>query len=81
MYIEDQDFQDISTQYETERNKPLPNRIHGAIQTKISSYLDNKYEDKYQIVSEVSLATEPSSTPDIYIFPHKKLSLKTIQAK
>jgi len=61
------------SQYEIERNKPMPNRIHGVLQA--------DYQKKHQISSEVSLATVPGSTPDICIFPKKQLSLKTIKAK
>ncbi len=66
--------------YETERNKPMPNRIHGAIQRKIGVLLD-KYDDRYLISSEVTLDTTPASTPDLLIFPKKKLRWKDMEAK
>jgi Uma2 family endonuclease len=66
--------------YETERNKPMPNRIHGTIQTRIVVLLD-KYSDKYQFSSEVTLDTTPPSTPDILVFPKKQLSWKMVEAK
>lgn len=66
--------------YTTERNKPMPNRIHGAIQHKLSVLLD-KYNDRFQFSSEVSLDTTPGSTPDLLIFPKKKLDIKTVEAK
>ena len=69
------------SQYEIERNKPMPNRIHGVIQLDLGFLLKLNYRDKYQFSSEVSLATTPGSTPDICIFPKKKLSLKTVKAK
>jgi len=69
------------SQYEIERNKPMPNRIHGVLQADLIFLLKLNYQKKYQISSEVSLATTPSSTPDLTIFPKKKLSLKTIKAK
>ena len=69
------------SQYEIERNKPIPNRIHGVIQLDLGFLLKLNYREKYQFSSEVSLATVPGSTPDICIFPNKKLSLKTIKAK
>lgn len=70
-----------TSQYEIERNKPMPNRIHGVIQLDLGFLLKLNYQKKYQISSEVSLATIPSSTPDLDIFPKKKLNLKTIKAK
>jgi len=69
------------SQYEIERNKPTPNRIHGVLQADLIFLLKLNYQKKYQISSEVSLATTSSSTPDVTIFPKKKLSLKTIKAK
>ncbi|HMQ50436.1 MAG TPA: Uma2 family endonuclease [Saprospiraceae bacterium] len=67
--------------YETERNKPMPNRIHGVIQTEISALLKAKYSDTYQIPSEVTLDTVPAFTPDICIFPKKQLSWKDMEAR
>ncbi|MEM1124746.1 MAG: Uma2 family endonuclease [Bacteroidota bacterium] len=69
------------SKYEIDRNKPMPNRIHGEIQTQILVNLTINYGDKYSFPSEVSLATNPGSTPDIAIFPKKKLSLKVVKAK
>ena len=37
----------IAQDYETERNKPMPNRIHGTIQTRIVVLLD-QYNDRFQ---------------------------------
>ncbi len=71
----------ISTDYETERNKPMPNRIHGTIQTEISFLLKSKYGEKYDFPSEVTLATTPASTPDICIFTKRELDWTTIEAK
>ncbi|HFA47807.1 MAG TPA: Uma2 family endonuclease [Bacteroidetes bacterium] len=67
--------------YETERNKPMPNRIHGAIQSQIGFLLKSVYGDKYQFISELALDTTPGSTPDICIFPKKKLDVKNTPAK
>ncbi|MEZ4960491.1 MAG: Uma2 family endonuclease [Saprospiraceae bacterium] len=70
-----------STDYETERNKPMPNRIHGTIQTKISVMLTIEFGDKYDFPNEVTLATTPASTPDICIFPKRELDWATTEAK
>lgn len=68
--------------YETERNKPMPNRIHGHIQQNIGFELKLNFGDKFNIESEVTLDTQPkSSTPDICIFPKRELRLKDVQAK
>ena len=67
--------------YEIERNKPMPNLAHGVIQTKISHLLMSFYEGDYLFPNEVSLATTPKSTPDICIYPKKKISMINISAK
>ncbi len=67
--------------YETERNKPMPNRIHGVIQHKIGFLLELQYADRFQFPNELSLATTPGSTPDICIFHKRKLDLKTTMAR
>ena len=67
--------------YETERNKPMPNIIHGAIQTQISFLLKTEYGDKFIFPNELSLETTPGSTPDICIYPKRKLDIKLVTAK
>ncbi len=72
--------QTIATDYQIERNKPMPNIIHGAIQSKLTVLLD-KYSEKYLFVGELSLDTTPGSTPDLCIYPKKKLDIKNVEAK
>ncbi len=68
--------------YETERNKPMPNRIHGHIQSNIIVELKIAYGNQYSITSEVTLDTQPkASTPDVCIFAKRELHLKDVQAK
>ena len=69
------------SQYEIERNKPMPNFIHGVLQSKINSLLSTQYNEKYLFPNELSLATTPGSTPDICVYPKKKLSLISVAAK
>ncbi|MEO1263880.1 MAG: Uma2 family endonuclease [Bacteroidota bacterium] len=70
------------SEYEQERNKPMPNRIHGTIQTKISVLLSINFGEQYDFPNEVTLNTQPShSTPDIAIFPKKELDWETTEAK
>lgn len=71
----------VLTQYESERNKPIPNFIHGVIQTQICFLLKSKYGKRYLFPGELSLATNPGSTPDICIYPRKKLNILTTEAK
>ncbi|TAK43493.1 MAG: Uma2 family endonuclease, partial [Saprospiraceae bacterium] len=72
----------VETDYETERNKPMPNIIHGTIQTKISVLLTIQYGDRFDFPNEVTLDTRPkATTPDICIYPKKNRSLKQVLAK
>ncbi|MCU0393992.1 MAG: Uma2 family endonuclease [Thermoflexibacter sp.] len=58
------------TAYEIERNKPMPNLTHGAIQANLVFELKSLYRKLYRIASEVSLDTLPvGSTPDVVIYP------------
>ncbi len=67
----------VSSTYELERNKPMPNRIHGLIQARLIFLFYLAYQNKYQFVSETSL----DITPDICMFPIKQLSLKNAAAR
>ena len=67
--------------YEIERNKPMPNFVHGVLQSKISRLLGNQYENKFLFPNELSLNTTPGSTPDICIYPKRKLTVIGIDAK
>ena len=56
--------------YELERNKPMPDTIHAAIQSNLLFELKLRYRDTYRSLSELSLATLPdSTTPDVAIYP------------
>ena len=43
------------SQYELERGKPIPSKLHGYVQSKLISNLDKLYGDKYSLFSELSL--------------------------
>ncbi len=72
----------IKSAYEIERNKPSPDRIHGHIQAQIGFQLSLKYEDQFNIESEVTLDTQPiSMTPDICIYPKSILRMSDMKEK
>ncbi len=63
------------TEYEIERNKPMPNLTHGAIQINLGAELKIKYGANHLVAGEVSLATVPlGSTPDIVVYPKRSLN-------
>ncbi len=68
--------------YETERNKPMPNIIHGIIQGNLSFELKLSYHERFTIASEVTLDTQPrASTPDLCLFEKREWNLKEVKAK
>ncbi|MEM8525397.1 MAG: Uma2 family endonuclease [Bacteroidota bacterium] len=69
------------SQYEIERNKPIPNLVHGLIQSNLNLAFRLKYRDQYMFPNELSLATIPGSTPDICIYPKRIVSSRNVSAK
>ena len=69
------------SQYEIERNKPMPNETHAYIQAQLIFLLKSLYRKEFSFFSELSLATSPSSTPDICIYPKKKIAVYEVEAK
>lgn len=68
--------------YELERGKPIPDTIHGAIQSNLSFELQLHYRQTYRILSELSLATEPDgTTPDLAVYPNFPLDFDNRTAK
>ncbi|HFA51362.1 MAG TPA: Uma2 family endonuclease [Bacteroidetes bacterium] len=63
--------------YETERNKPMPSKNHGIIQSRLIIALGVSYLDQYEFISEVKLALPgvKPSIPDISIFPKESVDL------
>ncbi|OIN56005.1 Uma2 family endonuclease [Arsenicibacter rosenii] len=58
------------SEYELERGKPVPDTIHGIVQTNIAGELFIRYRSVYRIMSEVTLDTQPvGTTPDVLVYP------------
>lgn len=57
--------------YETERGKPMPNLLHGTLQTTIIVQLALHYGDRFDTPTEVTLDLSPAATPDICIYPKR----------
>ena len=59
------------SQYELERNKPMPSFNHSLVQARISSYLLVNYEDKFTSLPEISLQLPKveAAVLDIAIYP------------
>jgi Uma2 family endonuclease len=56
--------------YELERNKPIPDTIHGCIQANLVYEFKARYRQTLRVMSEVTLATQPEgATPDVLVYP------------
>jgi Uma2 family endonuclease len=63
------------SQYEIERNKPMPSRNHGFIQSKLSMIIGYRYLNTYNLFSELDIIMpeKPDSVPDICIYPKSEI--------
>ncbi|WP_081681303.1 Uma2 family endonuclease [Flectobacillus major] len=66
----------LLSDYEIERNKPMPTLLHGAIQANLIFEIKFNYRDKFRVASEVSLATPNSFTPDVVLYPFENLDFQ-----
>ena len=62
------------SQYELERGKPMPSKLHGFVQSKLIAALEIGYGEQYTLFSELSLdLSNWESVPDISIFPKMEI--------
>ncbi|MDX2306300.1 MAG: Uma2 family endonuclease [Microscillaceae bacterium] len=60
-------------QYELERNKPMPSKLHSIIQSNLIGLFFVHYNDIYRVYSELSISLEGwDSVPDIAIYNRKE---------
>jgi Uma2 family endonuclease len=68
-----QKFHEISD-YERDRGKPMPNRIHSFAQANIIVALVSRYRKQFKMFSELTIEVgETRATPDIAIYPYFEL--------
>lgn len=66
----------LENTYEIERNKPMPSKNHGKIQSNVLFQLMTNYRNKYSILCELSLELNDwLCTPDIAIFDPEPLDV------
>lgn len=64
----------IPSDYELERGKPMPSKLHGFTQSKLNHQLHLQSADRYDVFTELSLLLEDwSSVPDIALFPRTEI--------
>jgi Uma2 family endonuclease len=62
-------------EYEIERNKPMPSKNHGYLQTRLIAELDHSYRKQFTFLSEIEIKMpeKPDCVPDIAIYPKLKI--------
>jgi Uma2 family endonuclease len=60
--------------YEVERGKPMPNRLHGIVETHIAFYLAAHYRNRFDIATELTFdLPDKPATPDVVIMEKELL--------
>lgn len=72
------DYPELKTEpladYEIERDKPMPNRVHAIVQTDIAFFLKLNYGKKFDIATEITLDTPGKpATPDVVVMEKRPL--------
>ena len=59
----------VKSEYELERDKPMPSKNHAIVQTNLVILLGTKYQGKYRALSEVSIVVSTKEkVPDLAIY-------------
>ncbi len=67
----------IHDQYELERGKPAPTKIHGYVEAKLIANIGIGYADRYNLFCELSLNLNSwKSVPDITLYPKRKMNFR-----
>jgi Uma2 family endonuclease len=69
-------LEDTRTEYEIERNKPMPSTIHAVIQDNLGFEINLRYRQQFKLLPEISIEIADSySVPDIAIYPKKQIDV------
>ncbi len=62
------------SQYELERNKPMPSKNHSIVQGNLTTEINILYRKRFTLMPEVeiSMPSKPNCVPDIAIYPKLK---------
>ncbi len=74
---------EIKSDYEIERGKPMPSKLHAALEINIGFLLRANYRDKYRAFTEltIQLPSGKGGTPDIAIYPTMELNWQNDEIK
>ncbi len=83
-FHEDTHINDIvpPSEYEIERNKPMPSFNHAMIQANLITEINVRYRKEYSLASELSLdLSDWFSVPDISLYPKRPLDFNNDRIK
>lgn len=67
---------EVKSNYEIERNKPMPSKLHGFIQSRLSGLFMKYYDEKYVSISELSLNLGGwKVVPDLCLYKKETIDL------
>ncbi len=78
LLVEPQTFEaTVLSDYEIERDKPMPSKNHALLQDNISFALNLSYRSAYSILPEIALGTPgKGSVPDLAVYPKLNLDVR-----
>lgn len=65
----------VRSEYELERDKPMPSKNHSIVQTNLVILFGTKYQGKYRALSEVSIVVSTrEKVPDVAIYSNMEFT-------
>lgn len=72
----------VLSDYETERGKPMPSKLHAFIQSRINIFIGLHFASQYMMFSELTLDTSgEKSIPDLAIYPIEPIDFQHDEIK
>lgn len=70
------------SEYELERGKPMPNKIHSLLQRRLTVYLSNQYAEQFEVFPELTFELpEENATPDLAICKIAPINFEQVKAR
>lgn len=69
-------LEDTRTEYEIERNKPMPSTVHAFVQDNLGFEINLRYRQKFKLLPEINIEVADNySVPDIAIYPKMEIDV------
>jgi Uma2 family endonuclease len=73
--------EEVLSEYELERGKPMPNFIHAHIELNIGTALRERYRKTHSVVVEVTVQFDRPLTPDVAVFAKRPIDFSDASPK